>query len=815
VSTLEPILQPRFYVAGGTLPRNTASYIKREADERLYSSLYRGDMSYVLTPRQMGKSSLMVQTAQRLRERHVSVAVLDLAALGQNLSADQWYFGLIGKVGEQLTIEDELEAYWSAHPKLGPFQRFAGAVRDVVLRLRSGRVVIFVDEIDAVRSLPFKTDEFFAGIREFFNRRTLDSELSRLTFCLLGVAAPSDLIRDTRTTPFNIGVRVELSDFTVEEAAPLAQGLCGELERGQRLIRRVLYWTAGHPYLTQRLCQAVSEEGASTPRVVDRVCSELFLSPRARDREDNLLFVRDRMLRNEADQAGLLLLYRKVCSGARVRDDDTNPLLTILRLAGITRVEVGYLHVRNRIYAKVFNKQWIAENLPGAELRRLRAAYLRGFKIAGAVFVQLALVSALVASSEVYFRAAKIAPPHTYGCGEPVKNENCILKPPAFWASFTSQSLPTSEAAGTLLIRAGDAGISVFVNGAQYGRTPKGGTLQIPVLPAGDHYEVRLEKPGFQSVTQERVQILADRETRLDVKLSPISQVAIDNLLLISQAPAGTEVSVDGKTVGLTNAEGEISVKVEPGEHEIELKKEGYLTRNFPQHFGPGRNVIEGGLQPDPTALALAAALRSNELGKLQEFLGQYPNSESAAQVRAKMEDLEWNKDRDSNDPRQVQEFINKYPNGAHIAEAQQLANRLIAEDTDWRSVQVNASPELLQRFIATYPHSRHLEEALRLKDQGEIFQVIQAYQDSYNHGDLKKLLEVWPTCPPIVQSFFKDKRSGTVTLSAQGDPVVKGKLASLMVAIKTVTETGDSEKTVPFSFKKENDVWVIENGAL
>src|SRR5439155_5069220 len=47
----------------------------------------------------------------------------------------------------------------------------------------------------------------------------------RLTFCLLGVASPSDLIQDTRTTPFNIGRRIELTDFTAEEAAPLAAGV--------------------------------------------------------------------------------------------------------------------------------------------------------------------------------------------------------------------------------------------------------------------------------------------------------------------------------------------------------------------------------------------------------------------------------------------------------------------------------------------------------------------------------------------------------------------------------------------------------------
>src|SRR5205085_11483007 len=88
-----------------------------------------------------------------------------------------------------------------------------------------GRLVIFVDEIDAVRSLPFSTDEFFAAIRECYNRRTQDSTFERLTFCLLGVATPSDLIQDTRTTPFNIRRRIELTDFTAAAAAPLAGGL--------------------------------------------------------------------------------------------------------------------------------------------------------------------------------------------------------------------------------------------------------------------------------------------------------------------------------------------------------------------------------------------------------------------------------------------------------------------------------------------------------------------------------------------------------------------------------------------------------------
>ena len=100
-----------------------------------------------------------------------------------------------------------------------------GALTAEVLDHCSGQVVVFVDEIDIVHSLPFDTDEFFAAIRECYNRYVPDDpRLERLTFCLLGVASPSDLIRDTLLTPFNIGRRIELSDFMPGEASSLTTG---------------------------------------------------------------------------------------------------------------------------------------------------------------------------------------------------------------------------------------------------------------------------------------------------------------------------------------------------------------------------------------------------------------------------------------------------------------------------------------------------------------------------------------------------------------------------------------------------------------
>ncbi len=394
------LAQTPFYVTGGTLRVDAACYVNRQADNDLYDGLKRSEFCYLLNSRQMGKSSLMVRAAARLRQEGVSVVVLDLTAIGQNLTAEQWYGGLLGHVGRHLDLEDELEQSWEEHARLGPLQRWMQAIREIVLARCSGQVVVFVDEIDAVRSLPFSTDEFFAAIRECHNRRTDDAELRRLTFCLIGVATPSDLIRDPRTTPFNIGRRIELCDFTEADAVPLAQGLGREEPLAGELLKRILHWSGGHPYLTQRLCRAVAEDACVVrPASVDRICENLFLSTRARERDDNLLFVRQRILHAE-DRAGILDLYEQVRRHKRVRDDETNPRVSELRLAGITRVVEGYLWVRNRIYYRVFDQEWVLANMPDAEKQRQRAAFRRGLLRASAVAaVILALMGGLALSA--------------------------------------------------------------------------------------------------------------------------------------------------------------------------------------------------------------------------------------------------------------------------------------------------------------------------------------------------------------------------------------------------------------------------------
>ena len=128
---------------------------------------------------------------------------------------------------------------------------------------------------------------------------------------------------------------------------------------------------------------------AQASALVDRVCSDLLLTVRARERDDNLLFVRERLLRSDVDMVTLLDTYGRVLAGKRVADAESNAIATALRLSGVVKSKGGWLRVRNRIYATVFNRVWVRENLPYAELWRQRRAYRRGV-------VRTGLVSAVI-----------------------------------------------------------------------------------------------------------------------------------------------------------------------------------------------------------------------------------------------------------------------------------------------------------------------------------------------------------------------------------------------------------------------------------
>jgi len=353
-----------FFIAGDVLPADTPSYVMRPADQVLSASVLEGAYCYVLTARQMGKSSLMVRAADRLSIAGITVAQVELRSIVAD-SAPEWYQELLARLQQQLGLKTDARVWWRTHAGLGAPTRFIDFLHDVVLNEIEGAIALFIDEIDATLSLDFR-DDFFAAVRATYNARASDPAYKRLTFVLLGVATPTDLIKDLKRTPFNIGRRIELREFSYQGAEPLRQGLEQRYPgKANQILQRIFFWTNGHPYLTQKLCLAAYEKRAPAwdNAQVDALVAANFFGAAARA-DENLIFVRDKVLGAPADERPqMLALYNAVYNGQPVSDDDSSPVQNHLELYGLVRVEHGRLAMRNEIYRNVFDQRWINKQI--------------------------------------------------------------------------------------------------------------------------------------------------------------------------------------------------------------------------------------------------------------------------------------------------------------------------------------------------------------------------------------------------------------------------------------------------------------------
>lgn len=366
------------YAVGGTVQASGGLYIRRMADEELLILCRTGTFAYVLTARQMGKSSLMVKTAERLASEGITSVIIDLTEFGVNVTQEEWYLGILTKITDSIAPEFDVVAWWDQYGHLGVTQRMTKFFEQLMLSKASERIVLFIDEIDTTLRLPF-ADDFYAAVRYIHNARATNKSFERLSFVLIGVATPSELISDSHRTPFNIGRRVDLKDFTHKEALPLASGLGLPGEGAKQVLGWVIKWTGGHPYLTQRLCSAIAgqDRGDWSEVEIDRLVAEIFVGQMS-EQDQNLQFVRDMLTKRAPNPAEVLATYRDIYLGQRrVLDEKQSVIKSHLKLSGIVSRTGAALDVRNLLYRTVFNIQWIetqASEIPAVSQARKETA---------------------------------------------------------------------------------------------------------------------------------------------------------------------------------------------------------------------------------------------------------------------------------------------------------------------------------------------------------------------------------------------------------------------------------------------------------
>lgn len=363
------------FQVGGSLANNAPCYVVRRADRQLYEALLAGEFCYVFDSRQMGKSSLLVKTRFKLQAAKYKCSTIDMTSIGsENIQPNQWYKGILAELWRtfKLSRQVDFKQWWQEQDGLSDLQKLSRFIRDVLLlQFPHQKIVIFIDEIDSILSLDFPVDDFFALIRFCFNQRSLDPEYNRITFAIFGVAIPGDLIRDRHRTPFNIGTEIKLEGFQFSEIQPLISTLERYFANSSEIVREILRWTNGQPFLTQKICQLLIREQSSVPNssrvypleeIVDLIETKILQNWEAQDRPEHLKTIRDRILVNEQKLGKLLGTYQRVLAQTKILANDSTEHIE-LQLSGLVKIRQGYLQVRNNIYGKVFDLVWVTQQL--------------------------------------------------------------------------------------------------------------------------------------------------------------------------------------------------------------------------------------------------------------------------------------------------------------------------------------------------------------------------------------------------------------------------------------------------------------------
>ena len=261
----------RLPTTAGGMPPDSPFYVVRPTDNDFLMALRRRE-SIVLVKgaRQMGKTSLLARGLQQARkDQETKVIFTDFQKLNASSlkRIEDFYRALIQLIAFQLKLKVKPADIWSDDS--APNMNFEMFMCEHVLEASPVPIVWGMDEVDRLFTCDFAGD-VFGMFRAWHNDRAANptTPWQQLTLAIVYATEASLFIRDLNQSPFNVGTRFYLQDFTLDQVMELNRHY-GEVFhiqpplRRQGEIERFFQLLNGQPFLTHRGLQETLKHGWS------------------------------------------------------------------------------------------------------------------------------------------------------------------------------------------------------------------------------------------------------------------------------------------------------------------------------------------------------------------------------------------------------------------------------------------------------------------------------------------------------------------------------------------------------------------------
>ncbi|MCU0548074.1 MAG: AAA-like domain-containing protein [Leptolyngbya sp. Prado105] len=255
-----PVAEPE--LPGGQVDLASRFYVERgKIEAQCYEAIVTpGALIRIKAPRQMGKTSLMARILRYAEQQGclgvpLSFQVADSVVFGD---LDQFLRWFAASVGRRLKVPNRLNEYWDE--VFGSKDNCTAYFEEYLLPALDQPLALCLDEVDMVFQHLSIASDFFGLLRNWHEMGKSSDLWKR--FRLVVVHSTEVYIpMNINQSPFNVGLPIELLEFTADQVQDLARR--HGLNWNTSQIGRLMGMVGGHPYLVRLALYHVKRENTT------------------------------------------------------------------------------------------------------------------------------------------------------------------------------------------------------------------------------------------------------------------------------------------------------------------------------------------------------------------------------------------------------------------------------------------------------------------------------------------------------------------------------------------------------------------------
>lgn len=228
-------------------------YVARPPLETIcYETLLQpGSLVRIKAPTLMGKTFLINRILAQIASQNYRTASLSFELADRKIHFTdldrflRWFCSLLSR---ELGLANQIEEYWD-EAGMGSKVSCTTYVEDYLLTESDRPLVVCLDDVDLLFPFPEVYEDFFGLLRSWYEKARTRPNWKKLRLVI--VHATDVYIRlNINQSPFNVGVPIELAEFTPEQVRRFAQQ--HGFPETTPLVEPLMQLVGGHPYLLEQ-----------------------------------------------------------------------------------------------------------------------------------------------------------------------------------------------------------------------------------------------------------------------------------------------------------------------------------------------------------------------------------------------------------------------------------------------------------------------------------------------------------------------------------------------------------------------------------